>query len=184
MTQYELKKDIDVDRTMQLLDINGTKNNFQSECIISLKDPSQQVLVAIVNQNDIDNISPDKFNYELCENGVFARKVTYQNNIFLNHFIAIKKHPAEKSEKVHCSVVIRLKELPPPPEPETPSLAPELSPDAKNNIKEELYQLSNSPQYKEIETPSSNYNAYYIVAMICFILFAFIFMSKMRSRNF
>lgn len=202
---YELKKEIDVSNIMQLIDINGTKQNFQSDFMITLKDPSRKILVAIVNQEQLDN---GELNFELCEDGKFGRRVTFQENMLQNHFIAVKKIPNDKDDTVSCSIVIRLTELPPPPpkpqpveppkapppSPENYNLNPEMPPDVKENIQQQLFNLSNNPEYLNQpyisqdglqleDTSEKSYNSYYIVGIICLALFFFILLGKLRASK-
>lgn len=103
---YEVNKEIDVNSIMQLVDINGSMNNFQSEFVVSLKDPSKTILVAIVNQDQLDN---GEINFQPTEGGVYSKRVTFQGD-HLNHFIALKKND-QGEEDVKCNVMIRLKQL-------------------------------------------------------------------------
>jgi hypothetical protein len=106
----ELKTKVEVDKSMKLIDINGKKINFQSDCIVqsSSKEPFQ---IAIVNQEELDN---GQINFEMF-NKSFSRRVRYEseNNEHVNHYIAFKKLKNDNDEKtIPCDIVIRLKELP------------------------------------------------------------------------
>jgi hypothetical protein len=108
----ELKTKVEVDKSMKLIDINGKKINFQSDCIVqsSSKEPFQ---IAIVNQEELDN---GQINFEMF-NKSFSRRVRYEseNNEHVNHYIAFKKLKNDKDndeKTIPCDIVIRLKELP------------------------------------------------------------------------
>jgi hypothetical protein len=105
---FEVNKEISVTGMMQLIDLNGTKVNFQSEFTISTKDPSKKILIAIVNQDQLDN---GDIQFEPSEDGgKFSRRITYQQNRHLNHFIALKKIDKEETP-VDCTVTVRLRDL-------------------------------------------------------------------------
>ena len=109
----ELKTKVEVDKSMKLIDINGKKVNFQSDCIVqsSSKEPFQ---IAIVNQEELDN---GQVNFEIF-NKSFSRRVRYESekNEHVNHYIAFKKLKNDKDSNdektIPCDIVIRLKELP------------------------------------------------------------------------
>jgi hypothetical protein len=107
---YEVKKEVEAVDTMQLVDLNGSKINFQSDCLVSTDDPSKTLLLSIVNQDELDN---GEFSFEPSEEGKYARRVTFDENVKKNHFLCIKKHPSDPDEKINCTVIIRMKEIPP-----------------------------------------------------------------------
>ena len=107
---YEVTKEVEAVDTMQLVDLNGSKINFQSDCLVATKDPSKNVMVAIVNQDELDN---GEFKFEPTEEGKYARRVTFDENIKKNHFLCIKKHPSDPDETTSCNVIVRMKEIPP-----------------------------------------------------------------------
>ena len=107
----ELKTNVEVDKSMKLIDINGKKISFQSDCFVKSKNPNDTFRIAIVNQNDLDN---GTINFEVYNGGLFKRRVTYENEDgeHLNHYIAFKKNVSDTSENtLSCEVVIRLTEL-------------------------------------------------------------------------
>jgi hypothetical protein len=110
---FEVNKEFSVTSIMQLVDLNGSMLNFQTEFTIATKDPSKTVLVAIVNQNQLDN---GEINFEPTENGRYSRRITYRENTHLNHFIALKKQGgggADDESTIDCNIIIRLKEMEP-----------------------------------------------------------------------
>ena len=64
----ELKTTVEVEKSMKLIDINGKKINFRSECIVT-PTSDEPFYIAIVNQNDLDN---GDVNFEVCK-GVFFK---------------------------------------------------------------------------------------------------------------
>jgi hypothetical protein len=147
---YEMKKDIEVTNFMQLIDLNGSKVNFQSEFIISLKNPSEKILVAIVNQEQLDN---GDINFEPSENGKYARRITFQENEHQNHFIALKTINNSETP-VKCLVVVKLKELPMierEPEEVEQNLNPDISENVKKNLQEQLFNLKNDNEYNNMQ---------------------------------
>ena len=85
----ELKTTIEVEKSMKLVDINGKKINFRSECIVT-PTSDEPFYIAIVNQNDLDN---GDINFEVCKGG-FSRRVTYESedDEHINHYIAFKSY--------------------------------------------------------------------------------------------
>ena len=107
----ELITTIEVGKSMNLIDINGKKVNFQSECIVS-STSDEPFQIAIVNQNDLDN---GTVKFEIC-NGkeTFSRRVTYESeeNEHVNHYIAFKKMKStDEKTVIKPNVIVRLKEL-------------------------------------------------------------------------
>lgn len=173
---YEVNKEIDVSSMMQLIDINGSMKNFQSEFTVKVNDPAKTVFVAIVNQEQLDN---GDIHFEPTEGGLYSKRVTYQGE-HLNHFIALKKNGGDE-EDIKCGVMIRLKELEPPKEeievkdekhvnfktpiedvlnprnnePETSRLTPfqnDLQPETRTILKNKLSNLRQSPEYYQAST--------------------------------
>jgi hypothetical protein len=159
-TVYEVKKRISATNLMQLIDINGTKKNFQSDFVITLEEPIKKISVCVINQNQLDN---GDFDFEETENGRYNRRVIYKKNQQLNHYIAIKKHHSDKSpDNINCDVIIHLQELEPdipssPVSTKPPLPSPELNPnsnlnsempeDHKNMLREKLQKLSDDDEY-------------------------------------
>jgi hypothetical protein len=175
---YEVNKEIDVSSMMQLIDINGSMKNFQTEFTVKVNDPSKTVFVAIVNQEQLDN---GEIHFDPTESGLYSKRVTYQGE-HLNHFIALKKQAGGDEEDIKCSVMIRLKELEPPKEEivkdekhvnfktpiedvlnprsreikdDTSRLTPfqdELQPETRTILKNKLSNLRQSPEYYQAST--------------------------------
>jgi hypothetical protein len=156
-TVYEVQKQIEVTPMMQLIDLNGTRVNFQSEFTVTVSDPSKAILVAVVNQNQLDN---GELNFEETVSGKFARRVTYQNSEHLNYYIALKKMDRDEVP-IECLVVIQLKELPPlsqpqpektlPPQPEKKtSLPSEISSTMRSTLHDKLETLKGDPLYHSL----------------------------------
>jgi len=190
---YEVKKDISVDSVMQLIDLNGTSPNFQSDFVVSMKDPSQNILVCVVNQDELDN---GEINFERSEGGKYARRVTFCENKHLNHFIACKKDPSDKSENnVECNVVVHLKKLPAkkedPPVSPTPQLKSDIDQQTRQDLQKQLLELSQSEKYRDapyeeqvdIVEPVPYYNnPYLIIGVICLAAFCYLlYKKKFRS---
>lgn len=190
----ELKTTVEVEKSMKLVDINGKKINFQSECIVT-PTSDEPFYIAIVNQNDLDN---GDINFEVCKGG-FSRRVTYESedDEHINHYIAFKKLPSTDEKKlVKPNVIVRLTELDKPqktpvflpnepimsminepshgpistplPSPSSlsssPSLTNQIDPRDVEMLKEKLYELSLSNDY-------NNQSALYRnIAIGCFIV--------------
>jgi hypothetical protein len=189
----ELKTKVEVDKSMKLVDINGKKINFQSDCIVqsSSKEPFQ---IAIVNQEELDN---GQINFEIF-NKSFSRRVRYEseNNEHINHYIAFKKLKNDKDQDdektISCDIVIRLKELPltttplttplstPLPSPsQTYSRLPSPRHGDKNNVNDNFNDnfndnVNDNVNDDIIEIDSKNDNndnsIYRMIAIICFIV--------------
>jgi len=183
----ELKTTVEVEKSMKLIDINGKKINFRSECIVT-PTSDEPFYIAIVNQNDLDN---GDVNFEVCK-GVFSRRVTYESedDEHINHYIAFKKLPSTDEKKlVKPNVIVRLTELDKPkktpiflpnepimsvlnspkgsnpPISTTPSLSPsQIDPQDVEMLKEKLYELSVSNEYNNQSTLYRN------IAIGCFIV--------------
>lgn len=109
---YEVKKTVTLTKHMQLIDLNGLRVNFQSDCVLTTK-PTQSFKACIVTQEQLDQ---GDVRFEDSEHGKYARRVVYQQNTPLNHFAAIRLNgDANDNEEVECSVVVRLRDLPSPP---------------------------------------------------------------------
>ena len=202
---YEVKKDISVESVMQLIDLNGTSPNFQSDFVVSLKDPSKNILVCVVNQDELDN---GDIRFERSEGGKYARRVTFCENKHLNHFIACKKDPSDRSgDNVDCNVVVHLKRLPvkkvdptPPTPPPTPQLNSDIDQQTRDDLQKQLLALSQSDKYRDAPpsdtssgtssgTPlkvqeSTPYysNPYLIIGVICLAAFCYLlYKKKFRS---
>lgn len=174
-TVYEVKKRISATNLMQLVDINGTKKNFQSDFVVTIDEPIRKVSICVINQNQLDN---GELNFEETENGKYSRRVIYKKNEQLNHYIAIKKHHSDKSsENISCDLIIHLQELepevmeedimeydesslnqpmppnhpmPPMPSPELnsiPNLNADMSDEYKNVLRQKLQKLSDDDEY-------------------------------------
>jgi hypothetical protein len=135
----ELKTTVEVEKSMKLVDINGKKINFQSECIVT-PTSDEPFYIAIVNQNDLDN---GDINFEVCKGG-FSRRVTYESedDEHINHYIAFKKLPSTDEKKlVKPNVIVRLTELDKPQK--TPVFLPN----------EPIMSMINEPSHGPISTP-------------------------------
>jgi hypothetical protein len=109
---YEVKKEIQVGSTMQLIDLNGTKKNFQSEFVFQTEDQSKNVNICVLNQEELDNGS---IRFEETQRGKYSKRITFQNDKHINHYIAVRKNSADKDDKyIKAYLVIHMKELPPP----------------------------------------------------------------------
>ena len=137
----ELKTTVEVEKSMKLIDINGKKINFRSECIVT-PTSDEPFYIAIVNQNDLDN---GDVNFEVC-NGVFSRRVTYESedDEHINHYIAFKKMPSTDEKKlIKPNVIVRLTELDKPKK--TPVFLPN----------EPIMSVLNSPRESSSPVPIS-----------------------------
>jgi len=97
---FEVNKDMDLTSIMQLVDLNGTMVNFQTDFTIT---SPGEISVAIVNQHQLDN---GEIHFEKVS-GSYSRRITYQENVHQNHFLGLKSNPPTT-----CHITIRLKELP------------------------------------------------------------------------
>ena len=137
----ELKTTVEVEKSMKLIDINGKKINFRSECIVT-PTSDEPFYIAIVNQNELDN---GDVNFEVC-NGVFSRRVTYESedDEHINHYIAFKKLPSTDEKKlIKPNVIVRLTELDKPKK--TPVFLPN----------EPIMSVLNSPRESSSPVPMS-----------------------------
>ena len=177
---YEVKKELSVSNIMQLIDLNGTKLNFQSEFILTTVDTSKKISICVVNQDELDN---GKINFEETERGKYSRRITYQNNKHVNHYIAVKKHPSDKEENnVDCLLVIHMKELPPKIQEHYRdrednreednreedredrednemeyNLNPNMSSSTKEDIRKRLLKLRDDDEYRNMPIPESGF---------------------------
>lgn len=164
LKEYEVKKTIRAGRHMQLVDLNGTRKNFQSEFVVQSTAPGKSFKACVITQDQLDN---GQMNFENSENGKYARRVKYQEDEHLNHFIAIRNADNSDTE-IECSVVVRLKELPPNPTPKPPvqpDPVPEefdntpdvrdalISEDTRAELQQQLQELSETPNYRNADLP-------------------------------
>jgi hypothetical protein len=186
----ELKTIIEVDKSMKLVDINGKKLSFQSDCFVKPKNPHDTFRIAIVNQNDLDN---GTINFEVYNGGgLFKRRVTYENEDgeHLNHYIAFKKNSTDTSENtISCEVVVRLTELESKPQqfspiqPQTDQSQPQYVPQSEHQPQPELVKQTQS-ELEELKSNleysnSSSASFYRKVGFFClFIVILLIFLKK------
>jgi len=145
----ELKTKIEIDKSMKLIDINGKKINFQSDCFIKPNNPNDTFYVTIVNQTDLDegNIKFDIFD-QVKEGNMYKRRITYEsdNGEHLNHYIALKKLPKNVTDNtIQAEVVIRLTELE-QKQPQQPLYSPL---DIQNDNDHDQNQYQEQDQYQE-----------------------------------
>jgi len=170
---FEINKTVEITKTMTLLDLNGTKVNFQSEFLISSKDPSIKYLIAVVNQDELDE---GNINFEESIDGQMSKKIIYQENVHKNHFLSIKKHKNDISEEpITLHVVIRLSEL---PKIEQTILKKNTFLEESDNIVHENF-LNRLPQNNLYKKNTNNY--YLVFGILCLIIACFIFL-KRRNR--
>jgi hypothetical protein len=178
---YEVKKEIEINKIMQLIDLNGTKKNFQSDFIFQLVDPSKKVSICVINQDQLDN---GEILFEETQQGKYSKRIIFKNDKHVNHYIALKKHPSDKDdEPVKALLVAHLKELPPNitferdvehsdhedhhedhedvennrvDEYENNFLNPEISNENRNELKKKLIQLRDNDEYKKMPMMNSN----------------------------
>ena len=209
---YESSKELSVSNIMQLIDLNGTKKNFQSQFILQTTDLSKKISICVVNQDELDS---GKIKFEETEGGKYSRRVTFQNEKHINHYIAVKKHPDDKEDSnVDCLLVIHMKELPPlkkrvlqelHEENEQYNLNPNMSNDTKEDIRKQLFNLRESKEYKESESDIENksipeyvpeyvpiktktssstiMNSYFFIGIIFLGIFAYIFYIKKIKKK-
>ena len=150
---FEVNKEIEITPMMQLVDLNGTKVNFQSEFTVS--SDSNKIGIAIVSQEQLDN---GEIRFEpMEEGGTYSRRITYQKNAHQNHFIALKKLDKDETP-VAARVIVRLKELPLIKEeearPEPRNVIPrdrafEEQPKMRNDIQKKLSSLAKREDYAQ-----------------------------------
>jgi hypothetical protein len=151
---FEVNKEIEITPMMQLVDLNGTKVNFQSEFTVS--SDSNKIGIAIVSQEQLDN---GEIRFEpMEEGGTYSRRITYQKNAHQNHFIALKKLDKDETP-VPARVIVRLKELPlvkEEPERTVQNNIPrdrafDEQPAMRNDIQKKLSSLSKREDYAQSE---------------------------------
>lgn len=102
MTSFTKK--FHVNKTKQLIDINGNSINFEIFFQIKSID-GQPFEMVVVDQTKLDNDSP--ITYQKVDSGEIKGQVFYDKNIFQNHYIVLRSdNPTE------CIVEIQKKELP------------------------------------------------------------------------
>lgn len=154
----ELNTKVNVEKSMKLIDLNGKKISFKSDC--SVKTTSNEPFyIAIVNQNELDE---GKIPFELFKNP-FERRVTYESEDgqHVNHYIAFKN---QTDKEIQCDVKIKLSDIEPKSSKiELPLSSPLSSPLSlplepvvpdvdKEELKKKLYELSDdqSSLYRNI----------------------------------
>ena len=181
----EKRSVIEVNKSFSLIDLNGTKKNFISEVFVKAKKPIDRYVITIATQDDLDNEKLKFFNCD--ENGEFKTRFSFKENRPLNHYLVIKKRADDNNvSPVICDVLVKLQEievseLPPvPPQiPQTPQAPqiqvpqiPQTQAQVDQNQKNELY-------YKALlENSGSGMNSWYIIGIICIVLFLTIILNK------
>jgi hypothetical protein len=185
-----IKSTIEVESVKKLIDLNGSKVNFYSEFIIDSKNPKKNFLVAVLDQDDLDN---GTLTFESSDNGQFARSIIYQNNVLKNHFIAVKRLPSDNSkEALVCDVIRVLEKLPileqsplnslttieeqDTIEQDEPDIQKEQNVNEKNITEEQLKLLLNKNEgFMNYTSPS------FIIGVICFIIFFVLLFQKSKK---
>jgi hypothetical protein len=160
----ELKTTVEIENNMKLIDINGKKISFKSDCIVLQKD-NKKFKIAIVNQNDLDN---GNINFEIFNNE-FKRRVIYESldGQHLNHYIVLKKIDNDTND-IKCDIIIRLSELKVNPENiEKKIINSEID---KKEIEKKLYELSQLKEYRG-ENEISDKIMYRNIGIFCIIIF-------------
>lgn len=187
-----IKSTVEVDVVKKLIDLNGSKINFYSEFIVDSKNPLRNFLVAVLDQDDLDN---GNLNFEPSVNGQFARSIIYQNNVLKNHFIAVKRLPDDKSkEALVCDVIRVLEKLPmieqsklkndsvesPIEQVEELSQETQLSPNNDQLIERQSYndQIEKLLQSKHNKGGIDYTSPSFIVGIICLLLFFLLLLKK------
>ena len=185
----EVRHELTVTPTMQLVDINGTIASFQAD--ITIECPSA-IQVAIASQDQLDQ---GTMRWESVS-GTSTKRISRPEPAQQNHFVALKKLDKDDSP-ISATLVIRTVPIPPiHPPPATPSATPSatspltsnVAPEVRTRITQELSRLPQQSQY--INAPSSSAsdasppakkesppvapsflfrNPYYIVAIICLV---------------
>ena len=142
----ELKTKVEIDKSMKLIDINGKKISFQSDCFIKPNNPNDTFYVAIVNQNDLDQGTINFDVFDQAKEGVtYKRRITYesQDGEHLNHYIALKKLPKNMTEHpIQAEVIVRLTELQSQPQMQQPQKQPQMQiqqPQMQPQMQQQLY---------------------------------------------
>jgi hypothetical protein len=196
----EVRKQVELNNTMTLLDLNGTIKSFKSEFIISSKNPTRKYLIAIVTQDQLDK---GDIQYVLSEqDGKFSRKVSYHLPEHLNHFLAIKKEADDKNEEpLICDVYIRLtEESPIDPEEETKLypirradleekaqesksiLKESLSEEMRNELTKEIYEKYVLENLKNSENTEGT-NIFTVIGSICIVSVILLLVWKSLNQN-
>lgn len=152
---YEVKKTLKLSNHLQLIDLNGTRKNFQSDFIVQSGQPGKEFKVCVITQPQLDS---GEIPFELSENGKYARRVTYRENEHVNHYIAVKA--AKPDEEIEVHSVVRLKEMTPQPTvpTSTPAVVPNeqpvlnspISQSARQELQNQLMSLSQEKSYQNL----------------------------------
>jgi hypothetical protein len=162
----ELNTKVNVEKSMKLIDLNGKKISFKSDC--SVKTTSNEPFyIAIVNQNELDE---GKIQFELFKNP-FERRVTYESEDgqHVNHYIAFKN---QTDKEIQCDVKIKLSDIEPKSSKIELPLSSPLEPFIPEVDKEELKQ-----KLSELSDDQSSF--YRNIAIGCFVIvILFVFLRK------
>ena len=184
----ELKTKVEIDKSIKLIDINGKKISFQSDCFIKPNNPNDTFYVAIVNQNDLDQGAINFDIFDQAKEGItYKRRITYesQDGEHLNHYIALKKLPKNMTEQpIQAEVIVRLTELQSQPQMQQPQMQQQLysplniqhdndndnesdiveqklideNPETVEELKQKLFELSQSKGYNNNDNNNDNDN--------------------------
>lgn len=193
--ESEVRHDLTVTPTMQLVDINGTMASFQAD--ITIECPAA-IQVAIASQDQLDQ---GTMRWESVS-GTSTKRISRPEPAPQNHFVALKKLDKDDTP-ISATLVIRTVPIPPqhppqhppppqavpatpPPTPNLPPLASNVTPEIRTRLTQELSRLPQQPQYvnapssraSESSQPQSSTkpipgsmfrNPYYVVAIICLV---------------
>ena len=104
MNNIETKK-YSVNKVKQLIDLNGQLTNFDVKFTVTSKDKASFDLL-VVDQTTLDSIS--NLEYKKIEGGSVSGNITYDKNIFQNHYLILKS-----DNPVECEVTIERNEIQP-----------------------------------------------------------------------
>lgn len=181
-------KTIQVMKTMQILDLNGSKTDFVSDVSLAAAQP---ILVAVVSQDQLDQ---GALNFVATSaDGRFQQRVTSRSDgkKYQNYFLALKKDPADPTDTpVSCDVAINLRPLSdeeqvsPIARPDL--LAPSTNPALKDELTKELYETFVSkpdfvtdPNVADV-AQTENKDMFYTIGVIAVVLFFLVLARKYK----
>jgi len=172
MSKFKVTKDVEISSKMSLVDLNGSKSNFETKFTIKPHATDKyNYLVSVLSQDELDR---GDYNFEQCEeDGTYSRKITRQDKEHQNYYIALKKHPTDKTDKtIKCNIDMELQELPTLEIDRIPmqSLGKEEEAEPQRLLPLRRQEAEKEVVMLAVKEDFSIRYIYFIVAIVCFII--------------
>ena len=175
MDQQTLKKTVEVVKTNNLIDLNGTKTNFSSDIFVKSKRPIDLYAVAVASQSDLEK---DAVTFVSCDaNGEFRHHFTVKDNTYNNYYLVLKKLKSDTSfAPIMCDVVATLTEIGLTPIKQQKKVTfADTTPQPAHQL--DAHQLDAHQQIQK-----GGLNSYHLVGLVCFLALVYIMLTRAKAK--